>query len=149
VGRGDKLVSLGHTRNNRVASNLRALEHTQEDVARWLALIAHIVMPNVGGRLLLKEALDLGLVSITVDDMEPGIPRNGTSDRLVVALAEVVGEALLRFGADVGEVLVAKDDDFALADEEGEVITLLVGEGGELHAFKLCPHLGGDVGDGH
>ncbi len=63
-----------------------------------------------------------------------------------VQRAKVAAELLLLLKANVLEVLVAEDDDAALGDEQGELVTLLVVELRELQAADLGADDRGQLG---
>ena len=95
-------------------------------------------MPCYGRRADLEE-LGCELVACAaVDEVDLWVSLWRAGGRMDVVTTEVLAVLEGVGDGELGEVLVAEGDDFALGDEAGELVFASVGQGGELNTLDGC-----------
>src|ERR1700744_3297368 len=107
---------------DRVTANIRSFKQAKHDIAWWLDLVAHILVPEKRCQSLVHETRDVFLVPVAMNNVEAWMSADGTRHRLVVGLAKIVHKFLLRRWPGIDEILVRKHNHLALRDEVGEFV---------------------------
>lgn len=131
-----------------VAADGRDAQQSQDGDAGRLVLVRDVRVVARGGQPVVTLARAVLVVRAQVNVVELEVVLDVGADGVDVQRAKVAGKFLLGVDAGVLEVLVAEDDDAALGNEQGELVLLQVGEGGQLEATDLGTNGRGEAGGG-
>lgn len=117
--RRQSIISLNSIRKEGITASIRVIKDIKKRRSRRLLLIRNIRMPRHRADTRLEELLVRLITRTSMHEMDLGMALWRTRRGVYVMTAEVAAE-LESFGdGEVGEVLVAEGDDFALGDVAG------------------------------
>lgn len=125
-----------------VTANFRRVENGQKGHSRWLGLVRDIRMPAYSTGAVGKERVDLAARwAIAMNDVELRETLGTSAGGVDVVATEIGTKVELFLSGEVGQVLVTEGYDFALSNEQGELVFPRSGELAQLDAG----HFGSDA----
>lgn len=133
---GKASISLDLIDEQSISTSSWLIQDIKESSSWWLKLVCHIRVPCHGGSTTLEVFRCEFISCATVDEMYFWISLWRSGGGMDVVAAEVLAVLEGVGDGEVGKVLVAEGDHFALGDEAGEFVFAGVGQGGELNTLN-------------